>query len=138
MKKNTKLLVLSLTSLMGLGLMGCDMAKAIPTNEKAEPEVIQDEATESDAIGNLLRLNLDTPVTSETVNFAPAIGYQVFNETPEKMSLRIFAVVDGYKAISAAKITSKVTSYREDKTVAPQDETVIKAETEFQSARPLF
>ncbi|MBQ4182529.1 MAG: hypothetical protein II619_03080, partial [Bacilli bacterium] len=70
MKKNTKLLVLSLTSLMGLGLMGCDMAKAIPTNEKAEPEVIQDEATESDAIGNLLRLNLDTPVTSETVNFA--------------------------------------------------------------------
>lgn len=132
MKKNTKLLVLSLTSLMGLGLMGCDMAKAIPTNEKAEPEVIQDEATESDAIGNLLRLNLDTPVTSETVNFAPAIGYQVFNETPEKMSLRIFAVVDGYKAISAAKITSKVTSYREDKTVAPQDETVIKAETEFQ------
>ncbi|MEE3432178.1 MAG: InlB B-repeat-containing protein, partial [Candidatus Enteromonas sp.] len=132
MKKNTKLLVLSLTSLMGLGLMGCDMAKAIPTNEKAEPEVIQDEATESDAIGNLLRLNLDTPVTSETVNFAPAIGYQVFNETPEKMSLRIFAVVDGYKAISAAKITSKVTSYREDKAVAPQDETVIKAETEFQ------
>ena len=132
MKANKKLLVLSLTSLMGLGLMGCDMAKAIPTNEKAEPEVIQDEATDSDDIGNLLRLNLDTPVTSETVNFAPAIGYQVFNETPEKMSLRIFAVVDGYKAISAAKITSKVTSYREDKTVAPQDETVIKAETEFQ------
>ncbi len=132
MKKNTKLLVLSLTSLMGLGLMGCDMAKAIPTTEKPEPQVIQDEATETDAIGERVKLNQDPNAAASSVAFSPAFGYQIFNETTEKMSIRLFAVIDNYKGLSAAKITSKVTSYREDKAVAPADETVVKEETEFQ------
>ena len=131
MKKNTKLLVLSLTSLMGLGLMGCDMAKAIPTNETTEPEVIQDEATETDAVGNRVKLNQDPNAPVTAVNFSPAIGYQVFNETAEKMSLRIFAVIDNFKGLTSAKITSKVTSYREDKAVVGENEQVIKEETEF-------
>lgn len=132
MKKNTKLLVLSLTSLMGLGLMGCDMAKAIPTTEKPEPQVIQDEATETDAIGERVKLNQDPNAPVSSVTFSPAFGYQIFNETAEKMSIRLFAVINNYKGLSAAKITSKVTSYREDKAVAPADETIVKEETEFQ------
>lgn len=134
MKANKKLLVLSLTSLMGLGLMACGCGDWLPeaaNDEVKEPEVIQDEVTENDAIGGLVKLNEGTDTPTASVKFASEIGYQIFNETVDKMSLRVFAAIDGYKGLTSAKITSKVTSYREDKAVAGDNEQVIKEETEF-------
>ncbi|MBP5091027.1 MAG: leucine-rich repeat protein, partial [Bacilli bacterium] len=131
MKKKNRLFVLSLTSLLGLTLMGCDMAKAIPNSEKEEPEVINDEVTYNDHFGTLVKLGAAPSSDPKNVAIATSFGYQIAEESADKMSVRIIAAVDDYKGISSAKITSKVVGYREEKNTPSENEEVVKEETEF-------
>ncbi len=129
--KKQKILILSLAAVAGMVLTGCSLTPGGSTNDEApDTSVIEDEIETADEVGTKVALrNAVTPTAQ--VNMSSAFGYQVLDKTSSTMSVRIIAVVDDYKNLTAASVTSKVVSPRSEKATAGEDEEVIKAEKTF-------
>ncbi len=129
-KRNSNILILSLASVMGLVGAGCALTKDAPKEEKPTSSVIQDEVETADDVGTKIVLRSGETATSQ-VQMADAFGYQILNETSDALSVRIVAVLNGYKDLSSASVTSKVVTPRDEKNVAKEDETTVKDEQHF-------
>ncbi len=129
--KKQKILILSLAAVAGMVLTGCSLTPGGLTNDEApDTSVIEDEIETADEVGTKVTLrNAVTPTAQ--VNMSNAFGYQILDKTSSTMSVRIIAVVDDYKNLTAASVTSKVVSPRSEKATAGEDEEVIKAEKTF-------
>lgn len=130
-KRNSNILILSLASVMGLVGAGCALAKEAPAEEKPTSSVIQDEVETADDVGTKLVLRSGDGQATSQVQMADAFGYQILGETNDTLSVRIIAVLNGYKDLSSASVTSKVVTPRDEKNTAKEDETIVKEEQNF-------
>ena len=128
--KKQKLLILSLAALSGLVLTGCDLTPDHSSKEDTPASSVIDDAVEtSDALGTKIALSAVTP--TKAVNMSSVFGYQTLDRTSSTVSIRLIAVVDDYKNLTGASVTSKVVSPRSDKNTAGDNEETIKDEQEF-------
>ncbi len=130
-KRNSNILMLSLASVLGLVGAGCALTKEAPKDEKPAQSVIQDEVETADDIGTKVVLRSGEAIAEGQVQMASAFGYQVLNETEKTLSVRVIAVLNGYKSLSSASVTSKVVTPRDEKNTAKEDETIVKEEQTF-------
>lgn len=130
-KRNSNILMLSLASVLGLVGAGCALSKEATKEEKPVSSVIQDEVETADDVGNKIVLRSGEALAEGQVQMASAFGYQVLNETEKTISVRIIAVLNGYKSLSSASVTSKVVTPRDEKNTAKEDETIVKEEQNF-------
>ena len=128
--KKQKLLILSLAALSGLVLTGCDLTPDHSSKEDTPASSVIDDAVEtSDALGTKIALSAVAP--TKAVNMSSVFGYQTLDRTSSTVSIRLIAVVDDYKNLTGASVTSKVVSPRSDKNTAGDNEETIKDEQEF-------
>ncbi len=129
--KKQNILILSLAAVAGMALTGCNLTPSDSSGETTpDASIIEDEVETADEVGTKVTLrNAVTP--SAQVNMSSAFGYQIIGRTASTMSVRIIAVVDDYKNLASASVTSKVVSARTSKDVSADDEKVIKAEKTF-------
>lgn len=129
--KKQNILILSLAAVAGMALAGCSLAPSASLDEDSPAaSIIEDEVETADEVGTKVALHNAAAPTAK-VNMSSAFGYQIIGRTDSTMSVRIIAVVDDYKNLASASVTSKVVSARADKGVAGDDEKVIKAEKTF-------
>lgn len=129
--KKQNVLILSLAAVAGMVLSGCSLTPGDSTKDEVpDTSVIEDEIETADEVGTKLALHSAVTPTTQ-VNMSSSFGYQILDKTASTMSVRIIAVVDDYKNLTAASVTSKVISPRSEKAVAGENEDVIKAEKTF-------
>ena len=129
--KKQKILILSVAAIAGLILTGCNLTPDSPKEDVPETSVIDDAIETSDAVGTKVALQAVTPTAQAKIS--DAFGYQLVEKNDSTMTIRLIAVVDDYKNLTAASVTSTVVSPRDAKGDATigEDETVVKAEQTF-------
>lgn len=127
--KKQKILILSLAMITGLIATGCSHFDS-PSDDLVPSESVIDDAVEtSDEVGR--KVALSATVAENKVNMSSSFGYQILDKKESTMSVRIIAVVDGYKDLTSASVTSKVVAPRSDKATAVDGEETIKEEQTF-------
>ncbi len=129
--KKQNILILSLAAVAGMVLTGCNLTPDVSDKDEIPDTSVIDDAVETaDEVGTKVSLHSAVTPTAQ-VNVSSAFGYEILDKTASTMSVRIIAVVDDYKNLTSASVTSKVVSSRTDKNTASEDETVIKEEKTF-------
>ncbi len=127
--KKQKILILSLAMLTGFIATGCSHFDS-PSDDPAPNESVIDDVVEtSDEVGK--KVALGATVAENKVNMSSSFGYQILDKKESSMSVRIIAVVDGYKDLTSASVTSKVVAPRSEKTTAAEGEETVKEERTF-------
>lgn len=110
MKKKT-LLIVSTSFALGVGVIGSGVGVLLHQKASA-PGVMEDTTLPSDEIGARVRLGAEGDVaTDPTVaapNFVSTLGYRLIDEESGAKSIRVYAVLDGYKGLNGASVTRKV------------------------------
>ncbi len=129
--KKQNILILSLAAVAGMVLTGCNLTPDVSDKDEIPDTSVIDDAVETaDEVGTKVSLHSAVTPTAQ-VNVSSAFGYEILDKTASTMSVRIIAVVDDYKNLTSASVTSKVVSSRTDKNTAGEDETIIKEEKTF-------
>lgn len=110
MKKKT-LLIVSTSFALGVGVIGSGVGVLL--HQKAStPGVMEDATLPSDEIGARVRLGAEGDATTDPTVVAPTfvntLGYRLIDEESGAKSIRVYAVLDGYKGLNSASVTRKV------------------------------
>lgn len=110
MKKKT-LLIVSTSFALGVGVIGAGVG-ALLHQKASAPGVMEDATLPSDEIGARVRLGAEGEVTTDPTEAAPTfvstLGYRLIDEESGAKSIRVYAVLDGYKGLNSASVTRKV------------------------------
>lgn len=110
MKKKT-LLIVSTSFALGVGVIGSGVG-ALLHQKASTPGVMEDATLPSDEIGARVRLGAEGDVASDPTVAAPTfvntLGYRLIDEESGAKSIRVYAVLDGYKGLNSASVTRKV------------------------------
>ncbi len=110
MKKKT-LLIVSASFALGVGVIGSGVG-ALLHQKASAPGVMEDATLPSDEIGARVRLGAEGDVVTDPTVAAPTfvntLGYRLIDEESGAKSIRVYAVLDGYKGLNGASVTRKV------------------------------
>lgn len=110
MKKKT-LLIISTSFALGVGVIGSGVG-ALLHQKASTPGVMEDATLPSDEIGARVRLGAEGDATTDPTVAAPTfvntLGYRLIDEESGAKSIRVYAVLDGYKGLNSASVTRKV------------------------------
>lgn len=110
MKKKT-LLIVSTSFALGVGVIGSGVG-ALLHQKASAPGVMEDATLPSDEIGARVRLGAEGDATTDPTEAAPTfvstLGYRLIDEESGAKSIRVYAVLDGYKGLNSASVTRKV------------------------------
>ncbi len=110
MKKKT-LLIVSTSFALGVGVIGSGVGVLL--HQKAStPGVMEDATLPSDEIGARVRLGAEGDAATDPTVVAPTfvstLGYRLIDEESGAKSIRVYAVLNGYKGLNSASVTRKV------------------------------
>lgn len=110
MKKKT-LLIVSTSFALGVGVIGSGVG-ALLHQKASTPGVMEDATLPSDEIGARVRLGAEGDATTDPTVAAPTfvntLGYRLIDEESGAKSIRVYAVLNGYKGLNSASVTRKV------------------------------
>ncbi|MCI7213137.1 MAG: leucine-rich repeat domain-containing protein, partial [Bacillales bacterium] len=110
MKKKT-LLIVSTSFALGVGVIGSGVG-ALLHQKASAPGVMEDATLPSDEIGARVRLGAEGDATTDPTVAAPTfvntLGYRLIDEESGAKSIRVYAVLNGYKGLNSASVTRKV------------------------------
>lgn len=110
MKKKT-LLIVSTSFALGVGVIGSGVG-ALLHQKASAPGVMEDTTLPSDEIGARVRLGAEGDATTDPTVAAPTfvntLGYRLIDEESGAKSIRVYAVLNGYKGLNSASVTRKV------------------------------